>query len=348
MPEKIDPGTQGDNPPDSSIPPRVKAYIDAEIEKAREHEADTHKKKWKNSWRAASPITKGSFYLTSGIAVATIAYAIIAGRQLAKMSGQLETMNETYREIHRQTKASEWSEYMACLNAQAAQSTFIQGQNSAIDSHTAAIATVEQATAGIEAQRAIIDFLPMTPLREEQIGDPLTLPFSIRNEGKSIAVDVSLHFKALLLSTEDTLHIDDKNFSGMHAHYVPAGSDWPGKSNNPNYQSIVPRMTVRDSEGKPVSTSSKEVQNFWDGGNKLVVVYGNLRYSDFAGTYKVTFCSPMHIMNPGTVREPTALEQTCANYNRQQNKYRILPTIDSPSPITASQLKPITCQKPSE
>jgi len=81
MPEQPDAANKSGSPSDSSIDPLIKAYIDAEIEKTREHESG-RKKKWKNSWRSASPITKGSFYLAASIAVATIGNTIIAIRSL--------------------------------------------------------------------------------------------------------------------------------------------------------------------------------------------------------------------------------------------------------------------------
>lgn len=53
------------------------------------------KKKWKNSWRSASPITKGTFIVADAVAAATIAYSIIAGLQLAAIRGQLREMQAT-------------------------------------------------------------------------------------------------------------------------------------------------------------------------------------------------------------------------------------------------------------
>lgn len=102
MPEKKDADSQGGDSPDYSIDPLVKAYIDAEIEKAREHEDAPRKKKWKNSWRAASPITRGTFMLTVGIAFSTIAYAIIAAFQLGAMKDQLREIRHSSDESSKQ------------------------------------------------------------------------------------------------------------------------------------------------------------------------------------------------------------------------------------------------------
>ena len=303
---------------------------------------------WKNRFQRSSAHTQANIVCTVLIMVATIAYSIIAGRQLTKMSGQLDSMNRTYDEIHKQTKAAQWSEYMACLNAQATQATFIQSQNSARDSHAATIATVEQTAAGIEAQRAIINFLPRTPAASDQVGSNLSVPFSIKNEGKSDARNVHLRFRAELLNSTDTLHFDYRYSSGMSANYVPAGNDFPGKPDDPNFRPMTPGITVKDSEGNPISLSSDDVKQFWNGGDKLIVVFGKMTYSDFAGTHKETFCDPQFIMNPGTQRNSTAIEKACANYNRQQNQYQKLPTID-PRPLTASNpLNPINCPVPTQ
>ena len=85
VPEKNDLDQRDKAPVDISIPPLIKAYVDQEVGKAKEAEGRAQTKRWKNSWRSASPITKGSFMLTAAVALATIAYAIIAGFQLSAM-----------------------------------------------------------------------------------------------------------------------------------------------------------------------------------------------------------------------------------------------------------------------
>jgi hypothetical protein len=69
------------------LSPLVKAYIDKQVGNAiKQYDAtQTKGKKWRNSWRSESPVTKGSFIMTAAIAVATIAYALIAWGQYCAM-----------------------------------------------------------------------------------------------------------------------------------------------------------------------------------------------------------------------------------------------------------------------
>jgi hypothetical protein len=63
----------------------LKTYIDEQIKKAYDTDQDPKKKRWKHSWRSASPITRGTFLLTFSAAFATVAYAVIAAFQLSAM-----------------------------------------------------------------------------------------------------------------------------------------------------------------------------------------------------------------------------------------------------------------------
>lgn len=65
----------------------IKAYIDQQIQDAikKQEEALPKKKKWRNSWRATSLITKASLFLSLAAVAATIAYTIAAWRTLVVM-----------------------------------------------------------------------------------------------------------------------------------------------------------------------------------------------------------------------------------------------------------------------
>jgi hypothetical protein len=85
MTEQSESNNGHDDPVEEPIAPLLQAYIDRQVQEAYKHNPET-RKRFKNSWKSASPITKGSFIMTLFIAAATIAYAIVAWRQLDKMS----------------------------------------------------------------------------------------------------------------------------------------------------------------------------------------------------------------------------------------------------------------------
>jgi type II secretory pathway pseudopilin PulG len=70
-----------------ALSPIIKAYIDQKVQdSAKQREESDHKqKRWRNSWRSASPITKASLILSIFVAVATIAYTIAAWKTLVVM-----------------------------------------------------------------------------------------------------------------------------------------------------------------------------------------------------------------------------------------------------------------------
>jgi hypothetical protein len=70
-----------------ALAPLIKAYIDKHVQDAiKQHEDSQSKpKRWRNSWRSASPITKASLILSAFVAVSTIAYTAAAWRTLIVM-----------------------------------------------------------------------------------------------------------------------------------------------------------------------------------------------------------------------------------------------------------------------
>jgi hypothetical protein len=148
---------------------------------------------------------------TTAAFIAASIYACIANRQLSKMDA-------TYQEMRKQT-------YMGCLNAQAA-------QKSTILSLAATQASIAQTRGEIEAQRSLISFSARTPNSNEMFYQKLGLPISFKNEGKSMATDLSLRYKAVLLQNTETLRINDKGFHTMRVQNFPAGAEYPGRVPN--------------------------------------------------------------------------------------------------------------------
>jgi len=78
-------GGEGPNP--EPLSDYIKAYIDQQVQTAikEQEEMLTRKKKWRNSWRSASPITKVSLLVSFAALASTIAYTIAAWRTLVVM-----------------------------------------------------------------------------------------------------------------------------------------------------------------------------------------------------------------------------------------------------------------------
>jgi hypothetical protein len=87
MPEANDLDHGEDQPDYESLGPLIKAYIDQQVQNAAKQyeESQPRKKRWRNSWRSASPMTKAGLYLSAIAVAATIALAIFAWRQLDAM-----------------------------------------------------------------------------------------------------------------------------------------------------------------------------------------------------------------------------------------------------------------------
>jgi len=296
--------------------------------------ADAHRKKQHRQ----------QIWLTWGTWLAFIAAGVYAG----VATRQLRTMNKTYGEIEKQTKAAQNAAYAACLNAQVAQATFLQVKSSASDSHAATIATVEQAAVGIETERAIVSFSPRFPIPENLINNQLVIPFSLKNDGKSAALSVTVEFKAILLGEKDTLQITEKNFEGWKGKYFAAGDEFPGKASISEHKPMTAAVLVRDTKGAVVAVSSQGAKDFLSGGQEIVAVYGHLEYPDFSGIHKVRFCYPIFIVLAGTGHKISANEITCAKYNHQNDQYTAMPKINTPTPMSLDQIPPINCEKPRE
>jgi len=249
----------------------------------------------------------------------------------------------TYKEIQAQTKAAQWSQYMACLNARVAQAMFIQAQNSAGDSHVMAESAVQQAASQIASERAMINLIPRIPaIPGEAIGTQLQIPYSIKNDGKSPAVDVDLWFKAMLLEknqvlSKDALRVSKADKESVHqtGKYVSAGNDYPGKvPEGEQRRPSTPLINVSDAKGNPVLLSSHEAADFLNNGAAQVFVSGESSYKDFAGTHRQKFCIRLGTVPSGTMSIPNPNEGTCYSYNKSNDEYPNKPQINIPAKIT--------------
>jgi hypothetical protein len=280
---------------------------------------------WMTRWTFCAFVAAG---LT---AIGAFWYACIANRQLNKM-------NDTYKEIR-------WQTYLSCLNTQTAQQAFLLLQKSALDSHASTVAAIKQASAGIEAQRAIIAFTPRIPTKSDYFfNDQFHIPVSVKNEGRSDAIDMRIWYKAVLLPENDALRINNKHLQWLKANFFKAGAEEPMKPENPSERPLTRFAVIRNSKEEIVKASSPEAQDFLShNGTEMIAVYGHMRYSDFSGTHTVQFCDSQYFTKSGEIHDPSNSEKVCSKYNQEGNQYA-LPKTDSST--NTLQIAPITCVKP--
>jgi hypothetical protein len=267
-------------------------------------------------------------------------YAHIANQQLDRMA-------DTYKEMR-------WQTYMGCLNARAAQETFIQVQRSAVDSHTATAAAVQQAAAQIESQRAVLQvsfrvpengqFLAKIPTVKGPI-DQLGTPGLLKNDGKTMA-KFFMAFRGVLLSDTDKFVIKGTSRNSIKG-FLPEGAQVPERKDpTSQYNPVTLMAPVEDVEGTPIPYGSEATQDFFHG-TAEVMVYGILNYSDNWARHETTFCMPVFLMGQGTSRgASTPNEIKCANYNKDKTVYINRPEIQTPT--TSSPVELIKCEVPKD
>lgn len=213
--------------------PFLKAYVDQQIQNAiKEYEqSQTKVKKWRNSWRSASPITKGSFSLTAGIAVATIAYAIIAWSQLRAMREiSQDTGQQTQQLIDaaNQLKQAAWQfegsaqgidgnigNAVEKLNLQAQATSHVADAAAKQADQALAQSNATQAIAKASSEAIDVQNRPWVTadIKPGAIGMSATdgqasFFFSFRNIGKSLARNIRV-YAALAASNRDPIEIQD-------------------------------------------------------------------------------------------------------------------------------------------
>lgn len=282
------------------------------------------------------PQRNKEFWLQVGIAVLTLLTAVGA---LAAAFANFGALTE----IKHQTRIS-------CLNTQAAQETIEQIERSALDSHAVAVATVQQEVIGIETQRAVMRFSTRLPeageiLTSRDRGTFLGIPYSIKNEGKSTAVNYRLTFRAVLLHEGDKLVISypANLILTMKGTFAAGVEDPEPQRIGSQFRPLVKMVPVEDIEGKLVSYNSKAADDFRTG-HAEVMVFGNMQYRDNWGKYSASFCDPQSVVPAGAGKgAPTPEEIKCINYNHEENELLVKPTPLDSLPAKTFDPPPINC-----
>jgi hypothetical protein len=329
----------------SQIPGLVSAVINSE-NNAHTERAQSEEKKRKDEEQPLIDSQVRIAKWTKRACIAAIAYGAVAFWQ-----GCL--MHHTYREMHNQTDAAKQSAFSACLTARATQQTFLQIQKSAIDSHVATEAMVQQTEAQIQSQRAIIRIVPRSPTPEEFIRqvpglrgsiDQMGIPYTLKNDGKSAGLNNIVSLSAILLEPGDKLVIPQKLRFTMHGS-LPAGEQFPSKMEPGSpYSQTTQMIPVEDVNGSAVLPPSPAYNDFF-AGKAEVMVLAKFSYHDDWGQYLTKFCNPQFIMMNNTTRPPsTDAEMKCTDYNHDDSQYPNLPKVGPLSPPEKIDL--VTCTPP--
>jgi hypothetical protein len=142
------------------------------------------------------------------------------------------------------------------------------------------------------------------------------------------------------------LSLDEKNFEQITARYLPAGIEYPTKPVGDKHHAVTQSVIVRDTKANIVPITDQAAQNFLsgaDGGATVVFVFGRMKYSDFAGTHAVGFCTDLWVLTQGAIRSggSTENEKTCARYNSHRDEYTqfpnlsVVPSVMAPPPCIA-------------
>lgn len=209
------------------LSPLVKAYIDKQVENAiKQHdESQTKGKKWRNSWRSAGPITKVSFVMTAAIAVATIAYTLIAWGQYCAMQRIATDNSKQAQELINaatQMKNAGWTFSGAAMginNANWNAASKLQDQATQV----ARSADAAKDAAIIAQKELTLSERPWIEVNNLKIIDPLTIDntgkistsvdIEAKNIGKTPALDTSLRV-AFGTGTEKDIEVVKRLCSG--------------------------------------------------------------------------------------------------------------------------------------
>jgi hypothetical protein len=316
MPEKADTTYSGDDPVEMSVPPTVKAYVKEQIQKSL-----GKKKRWRNSWRSASPITKGSFLMTLGIAIATIAYAVIAAFQLSEMGGQLVQMRNS-------TKASQDAAYAACESARVARSTLVEIRAGGNDSHNLSLGSIAQAMAVTRSEAAHLRFSVLNQLSidDNRVGKTI----QISNIGKTTALNTRGKARVVFLNRGE-----EPDFTYLPKSVWNKGNLEPGEPPEGNVFYITNDTTEK-------YFTWDEIQQALELKEKRIFAYGRMTYTDIFGVdHWVQYCGVS--VPPKPEPKPVRIPK-CAAYNQaDKNQIMNFPSAAAKPPAIPDE---IVCRKP--
>jgi hypothetical protein len=314
--QKNAPQEEGDSEPES-LSPLIKAYIDKAIQESQKAQDKTRSKKWKKSWRSASPITKVTSWCTAMVAICTLVACLISVLQLNRMKDQNEIMQGTLDEQKRSGEQStdqvwkaigniNWMARSADLSQKVTKET---AEASGIQSGKALNASIDNFH---QDQRP---WLGMTALvTKEQQGRPnirtdrphnMTVATGyLLNSGKTPAHNVRVLVGSAYMPIDYITTADDEKWIDFTISQIVAGKIPPIPMNvghmGGGYTATSPSFGVVNFYNEHLGTIPPSMpapfelpQNWFLGQNppRNIILFGNLTYGDGRVDRHTTFCN---------------------------------------------------------
>lgn len=246
-------------------------------------------------------------------------YAAIAASQL--------------RQMKIATQASQTAAYAACVSAQISRNVLLEAQSAEADAHESAVATIYQAMAATESERAEMQmFLGKPEINDHEFG----VGYGFKNAGKTAALGVRVKFRLVFIDKRE-----DPDF-----RYPPrqSGDAYNGRAEPGTVatQGGLTHAVVIGPDGNNVIPKDSDRYEY-NSGQKDLVFYANMTYRDiFGGYHWRTFCEPFHIFGTGLIKESG--HPKCALYNDSDIGSGLVKA--APAPTKPPPLPEITCKLP--
>jgi hypothetical protein len=234
---------------------------------------------------------KWLIWINGLLLVATI---IIAGIYIGQLT-----------EMRRSTRAAQRAAYAACIGAKISRNVLLEAQGAEADAHGSAIATVYQAMAATEAERAEMQLLFAEPeISDKEFG----IGINLKNAGKTAAVAVRAKFRLVFVGESEQLKF---TYPPRQTAVAFSGRAEPGVAYDPTHGRN--QIVAIDSDGNVLIPGDSDKREY-QAGKKDLVLFGRVTYQDiFGGYHWRNFCQPFHIQTSGIIK--AASHPNCALYN---------------------------------
>lgn len=241
--------------------------------------------------------------------------------------GQLDEMKKS-------TAATRQSAYAACVSAQISRSVLLETQRTEADSHGSTVATVYQAMAATESERAEIEVTMGKPeINDHEFG----LNFGINNAGKTAGIGVRAQFRLIFIGESEN---PDFRYPKKQTATAYSGRVEPGPVGTSQGQ--ITHLVVIGTDGNAVIPNSAD-KGEYNSGRKDLIFYGRTTYRDiFGGHHWRNFCQPFHVFPIGLIKKSE--HPKCALYNGSDTGSGLVK--ETPAPPKPSPLPEIVCKLP--